>query len=619
MTGFGGLEKNYEKNPDGSNNLDKQIPNTPQQIAAYKKAHPQNLDEKGNIKDISSIYALMEKLGEKLGGPLGDIIQHFINWLNKLEPAQIDAGVKSLEAFIIAIGGIISTTVNMFTDTSSVIGPAGAALLFIGGTKFITSLLGNIAGKFMGGATAAATASTAGGVLSRAQGLKAAGFGGLFVGMLTAYGSEILFNSVLDSVVSDDNPMKANIKKYGDIIAPIVGGLFGPMLIRGIVAILVEGALIPALAGITTVALIAAIAIYMNQKNNEKIDEAAAKRGYYPAPPSAFTPYNEYDPDNGYVNKNGKTLSRQQSNPAFEDARKNLYEKRLKENRINPKTNKPYTPKEIHDDIWGEDDTTGTKSDAGGWTVTPTDNSKMVPIEIDGKKALVNPLAQKAFQSILDEGHRLGYHWSSLGGWAASGHVPGSHHYDGTAFDGNPATNPYGPPGGPLVTDMPKALIDFAEKIPGIHWGGRFSNRKDAMHFEYHPGEVGLAPNTPPSKLASNTSEEPHYINKPAMPEPNTPEPETSMEQLRLQNDDLTEKWTAEKEFSHHKKEYLEKVRGSTGLHGDVYTDNENWVMLLKDMRDLHRQQLAVQAKMAKEQERTTDAAKGAPIVGRGK
>src|ERR1019366_3010518 len=131
---------------------------------------------------------------------------------------------------------------------------------------------------------------------------------------------------------------------------------------------------------------------------------------------------------------------------------------------------------------------------SGGWTVTPTDNSKMVPIEVDGKKAWVNPKAAQAFQSILDEAKREHYDITSLGGYAASGHVPGSHHYDGTAIDINPGSNPYGPPGGPLVTDMPQALIDYAEKTPGIHWGGRFSNRKDAMHFEYHPGEVGLGP-----------------------------------------------------------------------------------------------------------------------------
>lgn len=55
-----------------------------------------------------------------------------------------------------------------------------------------------------------------------------------------------------------------------------------------------------------------------------------------------------------------------------------------------------------------------------------------------------------------------------------------SNHSFGIAFDLNPTQNPMGPT---LVTDLP-AYIPVLAKKHGIRWGGTYSGRKDAMHFE---------------------------------------------------------------------------------------------------------------------------------------
>lgn len=60
-------------------------------------------------------------------------------------------------------------------------------------------------------------------------------------------------------------------------------------------------------------------------------------------------------------------------------------------------------------------------------------------------------------------------------------------HAFGIAVDINSLKNPYGPT---LVTDMPGQMIKEIEAIKSksgiqaVRWGGRYSNNKDAMHFE---------------------------------------------------------------------------------------------------------------------------------------
>ena len=69
-------------------------------------------------------------------------------------------------------------------------------------------------------------------------------------------------------------------------------------------------------------------------------------------------------------------------------------------------------------------------------------------------------------------------------------------HSYGTAIDINWQTNPYGRT---LVTDMPIGMIEAIEGIrtaSGVQvwrWGGRYSNNKDAMHFEVVASPAELA------------------------------------------------------------------------------------------------------------------------------
>ena len=69
-------------------------------------------------------------------------------------------------------------------------------------------------------------------------------------------------------------------------------------------------------------------------------------------------------------------------------------------------------------------------------------------------------------------------------------------HAYGTAIDLNWQTNPYGHH---LITDMPIGMIEAIEGIRtagGVQvwrWGGRYSNNKDAMHFEVVASPAELA------------------------------------------------------------------------------------------------------------------------------
>src|SRR5438105_5061300 len=71
---------------------------------------------------------------------------------------------------------------------------------------------------------------------------------------------------------------------------------------------------------------------------------------------------------------------------------------------------------------------------------------------------------------------------------AISGTNSPSNHSRGRAWDINAPNNPYTDP---LISDMPVGMVREFEAI-GWSWGGRYSGRKDAMHFEYgySPGDV---------------------------------------------------------------------------------------------------------------------------------
>jgi len=72
---------------------------------------------------------------------------------------------------------------------------------------------------------------------------------------------------------------------------------------------------------------------------------------------------------------------------------------------------------------------------------------------------------------------------------AISGSSVASNHSRGRAWDINAPNNPFHDP---LICDMPPAMVNDFESI-GWAWGGRYSGRKDAMHYEfgYTPGDVG--------------------------------------------------------------------------------------------------------------------------------
>lgn len=71
-----------------------------------------------------------------------------------------------------------------------------------------------------------------------------------------------------------------------------------------------------------------------------------------------------------------------------------------------------------------------------------------------------------------------------------------SNHSWGLAVDVNWSKNPYGPR---LVTDMPKAMVDDILSIRTrngkkvFRWGGNYSGKKDAMHFEVMVTPADLA------------------------------------------------------------------------------------------------------------------------------
>lgn len=99
---------------------------------------------------------------------------------------------------------------------------------------------------------------------------------------------------------------------------------------------------------------------------------------------------------------------------------------------------------------------------------------------------------------LLDETVRRGYRLDAAADdWGfASRPIRGtrtpSNHSWGLAIDLNAGANPMGPT---LVTDMPAWMPDMWKRC-GFRWGGDYSGRKDAMHFEYMGSPVDVARDT---------------------------------------------------------------------------------------------------------------------------
>jgi len=127
---------------------------------------------------------------------------------------------------------------------------------------------------------------------------------------------------------------------------------------------------------------------------------------------------------------------------------------------------------------------------ARGWGVGwPTDRRRdMSWITVrgvtcpNGVHKTLAPLVAWLLEETLRRGYKLvpGWCW----GYACrpiSGTARASNHSWGLAVDLNAPTNPHT---SKLVTDMPKWMVDLWEDY-GFRWGGRYTSRPDAMHYEF--------------------------------------------------------------------------------------------------------------------------------------
>lgn len=127
-----------------------------------------------------------------------------------------------------------------------------------------------------------------------------------------------------------------------------------------------------------------------------------------------------------------------------------------------------------------------------GW---PTDRRQdMARVTSHGVTVLVHKLIAPLVAELLDETVEGGYQLRPDECWGyASRPIRGtntpSNHSWGLAVDLNSRTNPMG---STLVTDMPPWMTQLW-KSRGFRWGGDYSGRKDAMHFEFMgtPADVG--------------------------------------------------------------------------------------------------------------------------------
>lgn len=126
-----------------------------------------------------------------------------------------------------------------------------------------------------------------------------------------------------------------------------------------------------------------------------------------------------------------------------------------------------------------------------GW---PANRSKDMTTITVGDRAKVRLVVHKIvapiFKAFCDEIDRRGYDLEGVAddwGYANrpirnSKPPKPSNHSWGLAIDLNATKNPMGRR---LVTDMPAWVIDLAERVYGLSWGGRYRSNPDAMHFEW--------------------------------------------------------------------------------------------------------------------------------------
>ena len=127
-----------------------------------------------------------------------------------------------------------------------------------------------------------------------------------------------------------------------------------------------------------------------------------------------------------------------------------------------------------------------------GW---PTDNRKKCGwADGGGVRLLVRAEIVELVSILLSETARRGYALDPVAddwGYASRpirGTSTPSNHSWGLAVDLNASSNPMG---SELVTDMPAWMVGMWTAC-GFRWGGAYSGRKDAMHYEYmgRPSDV---------------------------------------------------------------------------------------------------------------------------------
>ena len=136
-----------------------------------------------------------------------------------------------------------------------------------------------------------------------------------------------------------------------------------------------------------------------------------------------------------------------------------------------------------------------TAADRGWGRGWPTDNRKKCGwAEGGGVRLLVRAEIVELVSILLEQTVRGGYQLDAVAddwGYASRpirGTSTPSNHSWGLAVDLNAASNPMG---ATLVTDMPAWMVGMWTGC-GFRWGGAYSGRKDAMHYEYmgRPSDV---------------------------------------------------------------------------------------------------------------------------------
>lgn len=128
------------------------------------------------------------------------------------------------------------------------------------------------------------------------------------------------------------------------------------------------------------------------------------------------------------------------------------------------------------------------RAEANGWGKGwPVDRSAdMVRVEAGGIVVFVHHRIADLVAMLITETERLGYDLKPGQCWGYAhrpirGSSEPSNHSWGLAIDENAPSNPMGRP---LRTNIPPAVRALWERY-GFEWGGTWTSRPDAMHFEF--------------------------------------------------------------------------------------------------------------------------------------